>query len=68
MSEYRNTPSGTFGPDATAARHLVVRMPERTDGVGMALRNAFGRCARAGPEEFADLLGRLDQVTEIHRR
>ena len=63
MSEYRNSPSGAYRPDATAARHHVVRMPERTDGVGMALRNAFGRCLKACPDEFADLLGRLDQVT-----
>lgn len=67
MSEYRNSQSGAFAPYATAARHHVVRMPERTDGVGMALRNAFGRCIKAGPEEFADLLGRLDQVTGFDR-
>jgi|KBSSwiStaDraftv2_1062776.scaffolds.fasta_scaffold03092_11 hypothetical protein len=67
MGEYRNSPSGALGPDAAGARHHVVRPPERTDGVGTALRNAFGRCARASQEEFADLLGRLDKLKGIDR-
>jgi hypothetical protein len=67
MSEHRNSHSDAVVPGRPLADYHVVPAPERTDGVGMALRRAFTPCARARPddgqEEFANLLGQIDQVT-----
>jgi hypothetical protein len=67
MSEHRNSHADAVMSGRPQADYHVVPGPERTDGVGMALRRAFTHCARARPEDgqeaFADLLGKLDQAT-----
>lgn len=67
MSEFRNSQADSATAGETSARYHLVRTPERTDGIGMALRRAFGPCARAIQDEFNGLLGKIDQATKIDR-
>lgn len=61
MSEYRNSQAGNVVSIAPYLGYHVPA-PERTDGVGMALRRVFGPCARTAQDEFADLLVRIDEA------
>jgi hypothetical protein len=63
MSEYRNSPADTAMPGRQPADYHIVPMPERSDGVGLALRRAFGPGAKTRHDDFADLLRRIDQAT-----
>lgn len=67
MSEYRNSQAETASAQGSSERYHIVRTPERTDGIGMALRRAFRPCAKVVHDEFASLLGRIDQATRIDR-
>ncbi|HTH29571.1 MAG TPA: hypothetical protein VL918_14045 [Sphingobium sp.] len=59
MSDYRNSQAGNTISTAPSTGYHVPA-PERTDGVGMALRRAFNPCRAA--HDFADLLVELDRA------
>lgn len=61
MSEYRNSQADNVMSIAPYSGYHVPA-PERTDGVGMALRRAYGPCVRTAHDDFADLLVRIDEA------
>jgi hypothetical protein len=51
---YGHDPAGVYG------RHEIICAPKPHEGIGNALRKAYTRSAQHIPQEFADLLARLD--------
>lgn len=60
MSDYRNSKMDIVDVERGSRRFRTVPQPARTDGVGEALRKAFGRRPESCPEDLRTLLRRLD--------
>lgn len=63
MSDYRNSKMDTVDVERGSRRFRTVPQPARTDGVGEALRKAFGRRPESCPDDLERLLRKLDRKT-----
>ena len=68
MSEYRNLQGDNAKPEDVGTGYRVVPQPARTDGVGQALRNAFGCVDANGVAQFDRLLQELDCRTRKYEQ